>query len=607
MGFRVRSGRRVAALIGVIALGGAAPEGDWTKADNARVMDAANAAADAAPSAPAKAGMMVQLARRFQAQGDTAQARNEAVKAKTAFGSEPDLEAVAPLTDAMALLIKLGDPQAAQGLAEGGGAPAVRAALLGALGRQFAVAHDGPHVAETVGRIRALPNAKSAGEEDSDDAKTAALADIGTALAENGQTDAALALAKTLKASGPKMRLQAEIAFALCHDGPTVQGAAVAKLAADALMHPAGGGAPVSGGPTFAAAAAAACQGQDAARAIIDTASQNPAMTRQAAVTLLANSGLRNIAAALAPAPDAGDPVALAEAARRRLDEGDRAEAHRLAAQAGQAAAKMHDQHEQIMALTAAFSVLTGVGAYDEALEAVKPMNLASQRGFSLNVVHTAIAAHDAAAVRRMVPKAMALMAKPTPFPNVPRNQMADMALMLAQGGYRAEAETVFKALTPPNDDDDDYFGARTAMAKAGLGDVDGAMKMAAESGELVTKQDAPAAAPGLDVQGSKPADGGIVYRPGPQAEALSAIAAEFANAGQIDAAKQAEAKLEVALPAPQGDALRDDRDSALAAIAKAQVKAGQPHEALATSLRIVSPGARFGALLALLDVPVKA
>jgi hypothetical protein len=155
------------------------------------------------------------------------------------------------------------------------------------------------------------------------------------------------------------------------------------------------------------------------------------------------------------------------------------------------------------------------------------------------------------------------------------------------------------------------------AMLQADKGDIAGALEAADQAGAMVVKPDPLTiimlAAMTMSQKREKPpteaevleairqAEALMPLVAGPKAQVLSDIAAHMAAKGDIAAALRAAAILEQ----EQNGAIKVVHDTAVNAIANAQIKAGDLRGALATALRIRQSDARWKLLLKLAGSPI--
>lgn len=329
--------------------------------------------------------------------------------------------------------------------------------------------------------------------------------------------------------------------------------------------------------------------------------------------------------ATVPPEPNEDDLAA----ARDFLKAGKMEEARAAALRASQAAlatANSPDlskaQHfDELSQLSSIFGVLCQVGAYDQALATIQPVDSVNRRQYYFFAIEAAVRAHDDAAVYGLVPRAVAAFKVPAVDWGTVQN--LDRTLRsLAVGGYRdaahavyAEFTTAYDGLTaskrlPPNP-------GMIAEAQALTGDLPAALNTADTLGPVAGPPSkgvigmaaifsfAEAKTPPTpeeiksrlaQVQAEMPAQVA-----GPKANTLSDIAADLAGMHEIDAAISVEAALE----GEPRDVLTAPRDRALTAISEAQEEAGDDEASLATALRITARELRFRRLLKLAAVPL--
>jgi hypothetical protein len=530
-------------------------------------------------------------------------------------------------------LVRIGDAADADKLADVDGPPGDRTRMLGMLGAAYAKAQDPGGVARAVAQINAVKqDTPVTGQRDPRDN---ALAEIGVALAEGGAADGAVALAAKMADGYYKVNVLSHAAFARCANGKTGGDDAAAKMAGVVASDLSPDTNPVARTSSlFAAAAAlAACDGSEAARRFLtdNLTGQGTGQALGQTVRVLTAAGQVSAAIALAPPPNPADPEDLLQAALLFQRAGDLQRARHLGLQASAAAVKgqtdssqPHVRPDRIQLLSRISSLLTDIGAYDEALETVQPIDPINRRQFYRRVLSTEAERHDGPAIDRTLPGVMKVILEPTPAPYMVRNDLSDLVLTLAHTGFRKQAKVPFDAIatapSPPSLPLADPTLARYAAAQAAMGDLPGALKTASAAGPLVaqrsgaeknvmalmalalsarSKEDL--VSPQALAMRQRMASSFPTIHPGPQASALVAIATELASEGDVAGALQAEAGLEKV----PGNDLDGPRDTALAAIAAEQIQAGQPEAALETTLRIRQDVSRLAPLLKLAALPV--
>jgi hypothetical protein len=264
--------------------------------------------------------------------------------------------------------------------------------------------------------------------------------------------------------------------------------------------------------------------------------------------------------------------------------------------------------------------VLSEVGAYDEALATVQPIEEVNRKQFYMYVVEAAARARDTAAVDRLLPVAIAALKAPLPdWGSI--QKLHRMIRSLALAGYGeaarsafAELQTVHNALTGAGKLDPDP--GMIAECAALTGDLASALTIVEKLGPLVEPPSPlmSVIATGMSFGGARaaPSETEMATRltevrkqlpplvPGGKAHVLLKLAVDFAEMRDIETAIQ----LETALEAEPRDVLGQLRDSALAAISQAQQEAGDLRVSLRTALRITERSTRFERLLKLAAIP---
>jgi tetratricopeptide (TPR) repeat protein len=500
--------------------------------------------------------------------------------------------------------------------------------LLGMLGAAYAKAHDPGGVARAVAGIDAVTdNSNRNGPRHPRDN---GLAEIGVALADTGSTDGAQALASKMADDYYKVDVLGHVAFARCtggrvgSDSPAKEAVSVAsRLSPD--DNPVGRTSSL----IVAAASLAACDGPDAARRFLTDNLQGEAVDQALGRTVreLTAAGHVAVATALAPPPAPSDPEDLLQAAQRLQRAGDVQDARRLAVRASEAAVKGQPsagepgyvRPDLIPLLGKISSLLAELGAYNDALKAVRSVDPINRRQYYRRVLSQEAERHDGPAIDRTLPLAMKVILAPTPSPYMVRNELLEVALTLAHAGFRKQAQVPFQAAaavpSPPSVPSGGWDLTRYAAVQAAMGDLPGALKTASAAGPLVAQRtDAQknltamlAMMMGARSKEDLVSPKALAMRkqlaatvptahPGPQAAALAATATELASEGDVPGALQAEAGLEKA----PGNDLDGPLGTALSAIAEAQIKSGQAEAALQTALRIRQDAARLVPLLKL-------
>jgi hypothetical protein len=322
------------------------------------------------------------------------------------------------------------------------------------------------------------------------------------------------------------------------------------------------------------------------------------------------------------PAPDPTDIGALLDAADLMVKMDDLPGALALAEQSfnlaslaktpGQGPAVLHSV-DGFSLLSRLSGLLASLGAYDEALETIQAIELRNRLQYYVSVTDRAVQRNDAVGVTRMTALAIAALKADMGGPNGAYGHLYDLTRRLAMAGYRADAQTAcaeLQTITPvPYEKLSPY---KSIILRVDMGDVVGAVDAANALGAMTAKP-SPMALMALTTMmfdnAEKPPTTEEVAKAmetakkmmpaqvaGPRADSLIGIADELALMGNIPMALEIESSLE----GETNENIVAKRDMALAVIAKAQIKAGDLHEALATSLKISAPMKRWEPLLQL-------
>jgi tetratricopeptide (TPR) repeat protein len=344
----------------------------------------------------------------------------------------------------------------------------------------------------------------------------------------------------------------------------------------------------------------------------------------------LTNANNIELARAVVPTPDPANAGDLLAAATRLMKQGDRDAASREALAASKVAlttqrdptAPLGKWIDYTLLLGRISGVLAELGAYDEAIVTVQPIEIVNRQQYYLNVMRAEVQHKDAAAITHTLPLAISAITLPTPgIRSV--NILYELTRVLAAGGYFEEARVSYQAIlavsnSPSAKPQDRLQPWQSAALKAAAGDLAGALSDADNAGPLVAKPSAMQvmmlAAMQFDNPTKKPTESEMLAAierakaalpplvSGPKANALRAIASELAAQGKIDDALQVVAGLDVE---PQ-DVLNSVRGTALLSIAKAQAKAGDLHGSFSTVMQITPLLLRWDTLLTLAAKPVK-
>jgi tetratricopeptide (TPR) repeat protein len=614
----------LACLIFIPAVADELTQGPWTAQDRDEAIVTATA------TAGSSSGLLMELADTLARAGDAARAHELVLKAASVLGPPNDHRSSFARERVVEKLAELGDVGGAEALVSADAAPPVKAMLLGEIGAARARAGDLVGAQAQVAAITALSGSDGTSIPHLADASTSAMREIGLALDAADKPDAALQLATGLPDGLPKVWILGRSAEVFCGSADRVgerqRGREVAERAAQSARVALSGNNAAQqqfGLVTIAGEALAECNGADAAVTLVrelSPAQEVPIALGRMADQFIAD-GNPSLARAIAPSPDPPDPTNvedLLDAAKRSAKQGDFDAARAMALRASRIATgitrnpadpayKWYD-HEALVGRI--FGELVELGAYDDAIATVQPIEMVNRQQYYVSVLAAEVAHNDTAAVRRTLPVAIEAVKAPTSG-----NRSADLLYrltrVLATQGYRDAAREPYSELQamlkePPANGFSTLEPFKLAQLQVAMGDLPGALATADRAGPLTRKGS------GMDVavylglmKGRAPAPNiqspeaeSISSRDfaGPRAGALSAIASELAVQGEVPEALRVEAELE----SGQGDSLTGLRDSALAAITDAQVRAGDLRGALSTVRRITQPTVRWKPLLKL-------
>jgi tetratricopeptide (TPR) repeat protein len=258
-------------------------------------------------------------------------------------------------------------------------------------------------------------------------------------------------------------------------------------------------------------------------------------------------------------------------------------------------------------------AVLADLGAYDEAIAVVQPIDSNNRAQFYAHTVNAAIRKLDAAGVERMLPIAIeAFRGDSTPNHMIQLRLLSGLTRALAVAGYRDDALKAFQEFLDVlgNSSSNEQIRQKnllSAVMQADGGDIRGALASADKSGLMIENpsdaQIAMLVAMRLRLQGAAEFEEAkreamkiLPSVSGPKAEVLSAIVVHLAKKGNIEPALQTLAILDV----ESGDAVKGVHDSAASVLAEAQEKLGDLRGSFATALRIRQATVRWPVLLKL-------
>jgi tetratricopeptide (TPR) repeat protein len=615
---------------------GADQRGDsWTANDTSTVAEAAIVVAGSA-SKTTQASMFVELADALIRAGNAPKAKEAAARAASSLSQPADSPTDSMGSYAKARIVEklaqLGEPSAAKALATTDATLSVKVMLLGKFGAGRARAGSIEDARWAAAAISSLSNT-SAGAIPTD-VSTKAIADISLALADAGALDEALQMAIPLSNEFSKVQALSQTARLLCKKdnlgtGPSQRSQEILQQVANATRLV----AEATNKPfekTYVAGVAgvafADCRGAESAKSFIAETIGPDLRDRALATTVdrLSERGELALARALLPTPDLSDAGNLLETAKRLIKLGDQAKATDVAIQAGRAALKVAGDatrkrggyYEYIAQLSPIIGTLNELGAYDDAIATAQPIDANNRLQYYVFTLRAAMGKPDAAEVARLLPMAIeAFKMDSTPNHMLQLKALSDLTRALAVTGYRDEALKTFAELQAvmgkaPSADQVRQLTLLTTVLQADGGDVQGALTAANETGPMTEKpNDARIAALAVMKMGGgrrptptemeealRHAAEALPLVAGPKAEALSSIAVHMAAKGSIAGALQAAAALET----EPNDAITGSHDTALNAIADAQVKAGDLRGSFATVLRIRQSTVRWPLLLKL-------
>jgi tetratricopeptide (TPR) repeat protein len=432
-----------------------------------------------------------------------------------------------------------------------------------------------------------------------------------------------------------KLRVLAQVAYVFCMGATKQANKDIADEAANAARAvPAVAAKPYERViiAQTAAEAITVCNGAEAAKAFVAEIAPSDLVVQVLSklADKLTNTQQIDLARAIAPPPDPTNAGDLLDSANRLKKQGDRLAAIRLALAASQLAVgvqrgpaePLYKWLDHTVLLGRIFGTLAELGAYDDAIATVQPIEIQNRQQYYDNIVRVEVQHKDSAAIARTLPLAIATIRLPTPAGRS-ANLLYELTRTLAAGGYSDEAKVAYESLlellgTHPATPQDRVQPWQLAALKADLGDLAGAMSDADNAGPMVTKPSFMQAVMLTAMQfggaRTKPSEAEVQaalqrsiqalppFVAGPKASALSMIAVEMAAQGKFDAALQVASKLDV----EPREVLQSTRNVALAAIAKAQEKAGDLRGSFSTVLQIAQPLSRWDTLLKLAAQPVK-
>jgi tetratricopeptide (TPR) repeat protein len=631
------SAKSLAAQVGAVALAGlAVPAGadslrqtSWTLHDLDKVAEAYIRASAGMPNKKSQASVLIDLVDPLIAAGDTQKAREVALKAASLLDPplDPPNEFKKPFLRAAVIekLAQLNDVQDAEKLASVETAAVDHAFLLGKLGKGRAHAGDVNDALKAAKAIRFLSDGDNAPTAKLAAASANAIGEISIALGDIGASDKALLLAKGLPT---RVHVIAETALVLCKADSArtynpQRGREIAEQAetmAVAAVKAADTPAEKINLIVASGEGLAECMGAASVRTFTEV-NLSPELRDRALRGIsdqLARRGEITVARALLPTPDPADTEDLLGTAERLVKLGDRETARKMAlhasvlpgpvSKAGSAA--------DMPRLIRIFDILTELGAYDEAIAAVQPMDIQNRQQFYLGAVEAEIQKANIAAISKTLPIAIEIFKSQLSTDRQASNSLFELTKNLALAGYQDEALKILGALEESADSPYPILPWQAAELKADMGDLEGALAAADAAGPMTAKPSADQVAMlallyayAAKTPPTSPVPPDAIHQAettlgtvsGPRANALGAIASDMAAKGDIQAAFRAEAGLD----ADQSSVIAAVRDNAVASIERAQEKSGDLRGAFTTALRIRQPFVRTLTLLSLAKAPL--
>ncbi|MDE1150168.1 MAG: hypothetical protein PW843_26740 [Azospirillaceae bacterium] len=463
-----------------------------------------------------------------------------------------------------------------------------------------------------------------------------ALPRIAKALAETGAADDALRLQAKPQPDLSRVEILANVAVALCDATPmrqrnTALGRKVATQAVETTRTALNTADPSIRFDLIEATAGAAahCIGAKAARNFVAATAISKIQENAVLGVLVRGLATDNkpLAHALVPTPDPADIGELLDASDLLVKLDDHIGALALIKQAFSLASLAQSPGPGPAILRSAdrfslFSRLSGrmasLGEYDDALSVIQTIELENRLQFYVSITRSAIDRQDAPGVARMTAVAIDALKADMDGPDGALGHLYALTRELVMAGYQTEAKTALAELQAvpqtPTRRLDPY---KTIVLQADMGDVAGAVAAANAQGPM-TAPPSPMAALAVttmmfDNAKTPPTQDEVAKAlataqkmmpaavAGAHADTLVGIARDLALKGDTAQALEVESGLE----GESNANIVAKRNSLLADIAKAQIKAADLHDALATSLRITDQRTRWQPLLSLAAFPV--
>jgi hypothetical protein len=600
----------------------------WTVRDLNAVVETAIRAAASGTSKSAAISTLEELARRLRSIGDIPRAKSVLEKAAELLDAPNDFVSSNSREKIIEELVALGSIGLASNLADVDTAMPARMAFLGKLGVGLAKAGNIVEAKRTVVKIVALSSTATADAE-TRRAANRAIAQTGMALLDVKASNEALELLPMLSNRVAEVQLLAAGAGTLCRAdtgsaGDSQRGQELLQQALDKTRPALGQIEPTYADIGFVASVAQAvakCKGPDDAKVFIsDTLGPQK---REGALNNLQNAlmskGEVDIVKFLLPRIDDGDPHILFLTADRLMRFGYRSEARRYALQAAHVAS-IGDTTRRLGLLASIGKLLIDLSEYDAAIAIIQPTNTSNKLQYYTQALEAEIKARDAAGIAHTLPAALSIFKEAAESGVRVIEDLVRVTRAFARAKYAEESQQCFDLLQvialPQPMRFNRLASWEMAVLRADMGDVQGGLVAAEESGPLTTGPDAAQVMALMAMnmagvqnpteqqiaEGLKSAKAALTRMAGPKARALSAIATDMAARGDIEAAWQAEKGLE----GEESNEVAGLRDVALGAIAEAQTRTGDLRSAFATITRMTGSKSQWYSLLELIRPPTE-
>lgn len=604
-------------LSGASVLSGKASAYDWTSDDLGAVTEAAIVAARDASTMQAPA--LMQLANALIRAGDRARAKAVVQAASSSLRANDYVTIRADVVEKLALL---GDLSSAETLIANEAAKPTKLMFLG----KYGVGRADSSILDSK-TIASLSEGLTSSNPTISGASVRAIAEIGAALVTKGADKQALQLLLPLQNEPAKVRVLSQIARILCKRND----AAVSEEAFNQLVSTARLAVQIVTKPyerinivAMAGDAVASCKGSVQAQTFVAEMVGPDLINRTlgSIVDRLIERSEFALGLSLLRADDLADVENLLITAKRLLKLGDQARATPVALQAAHKAIQgpsasarqkpgwYYDYTGQLSQISA---VLADLGAYEEAITVVQPIDANNRAQFYAHAVNAAIQKRDAAGVTRMLPVAIeAFREDSTPGRTIQLRLLSRLTRDIAAAGYRDNALKAFQEFLDVLGQSSSVDQIRqknvlSAVMLADDGNIQGALASADIAGPMIeSPSDAQVTMLAImslrlsDVaeseQAKLEAKKMLPSVSGPKAEVLSAVVVHLAKKGRIESALQALAILD----AEPSDAVKGVHDGAASALAEAQEKLGDPRGSFATAMRIRQATVRWPVLLKL-------